>query len=512
MAPLSAILTNLRWWWLAALAAACLHVAVARWHVRHGAPNADEGFYAIAARAVAAGEMPYRDFGFTQPPVVAYANALPLQLAGFGIFPQRTVNGCWGAAALLLAAWCLGRATHPGWGVGLAVLFSLTAPWMYFIHLGKTYAVTAFLAMLAAWVYLALPSGPRRHFLLGFLGVLGVGARLPAAPYFGLLWLIAVGPALRRPGRDLIAGLGGALTGLAVAVLPFAVAAPEAFWFWTVDFHRLSVPNKPWSVAWAEIVTLAPAAWLLALLAIGVLAWRRVAFSREGGLLVAAGVGLAANLLPRGAYGEYGVPLLLPFALAAGLLAIRARPPAWAAVVAGAVLVTAQALVPPALVNRTAPERRGTLSQWLPTSVPPYQPNLPADLAAARQIVAQALPPTAPFVGTNLILAAETGHRVPAVLRMGPFSWTDEMPPERAARLHLATRSQLDAWFADPSVTVLAFFRRWDLNYGWSMPSFQTETPAARAATLDRLERDFFLAYNHDDFFVLVRRHRPYRS
>ena len=108
-----------------------------------------------------------------------------------------------------------------------------------------------------------------------------------------------------------------------------------------------------------------------------------------------------------------------------------------------------------------------------------------------------------------MLLAAETGHDVPAVLRMGPFSWTGEMPPDRAARLHLATRDQLDAWFADPGVTVLAFFQRWDLNYGWSMPSFHHEPPEVRTATIDRLERDFRLEFNNGDFFVLVRRPQP---
>lgn len=495
-------------WWLAVAVGIGVHLASARWHVLYGAHNTDEGFYAIATRAVAHGEMPYRDFGFTQPPLVLYANALPLRLLGFGMFPQRALNGAWAALALVLGAVWLGRRTRPAWGLGLALIFSLSAPWMYFVHMGKTYGITILLGMLATWVFLALAAGPRRNFTLGLLAALGVGSRLPAAPFFGLLWLLALWPGRRPTLREVLAAAGGAALCVAVAILPFCLSAPEAVWFWTIDFHRISVPNKPWNVSWREIVVLAPAVWLLGVLALGFAASRCRWFVREAGVLLAAGTALACNLLPNGVYEEYGVPFLLPFAAAAAALVYDGIK-TWK-VVPAILLVTAlvavQAVAPPMLLATTRPERRGTLSQWLPPRVPPYNRALPVELAAARRVVETSLAPTAPFIGSNIILAAETGREVPAVLRMGPFSWTGEMSPDRAARLHLATRDQLDAWFAQPEVTVLSFFQRWDLNYGWSMPSFHHEPPKVREETLDRLERDFRLAYNNGDFFLLERR------
>lgn len=497
-----------RWWWLGLVAVLAVHFLSARWHVFYGAHNTDEGFYAVATRAVAHGEVPYRDFGFTQPPLVLYANALPLRLLGFGLFSQRALNGAWAALALVLAAGWLARRTHPAWALGLVFLFSLSAPWMYFLHMGKTYGVTTLLGMLATWAFLAAQVGPRRNFALGLLGALGVASRLPAGPFFAGLWLLALWPGRRPATREILGAVGGGVLGVAVALLPFAVMAPESMWFWTVDFHRLSVPNKPWIVAWREIVVLAPAVWLLGLLALGIAARRRLLLTREAGVMLAAGLALAANLLPAGTYEEYGVPFLLPFAAAAaalvfdGLRHLKMAP----AIAVALVLIAAQALFPPLLLAATKPERRGTLSQWLPPRVPSYNRALPADLATARGIVEKSLAPTAPFVGSNIILAAETGREVPAELRMGPFSWTGEMPPDRAARLHLATRDQLDAWFARRDVTVLAFFQRWDLNYGWSMPSFHHEPPAVREALLNRLERDFRLAFNDGDFFVLERR------
>ena len=201
--------------WLVVALAAGLHVASAAWHVGFGGMNSDEGFYAVATRAVAQGEVPYRDFGFSQPPLVLYANCLPLSAVGFGLFAQRAVNGLWAALALALAArWLAGR-TRWEWGVALAVGFSLSAPWMYFIHLGKTYGFTTLLVMLAAWAFLTLRAGPRRNAVLGVLAALGVGTRLGTAPFFGLLWLLALWPGRRATAREVLAavlsaGLGAA--------------------------------------------------------------------------------------------------------------------------------------------------------------------------------------------------------------------------------------------------------------------------------------------------------------
>ena len=494
---------------LAVVVVAIVHLASARWHVRYGSLNADEGFYAIATRSVANGEMPYRDFGFTQPPLVLYTNALPLRFAGFGLFQQRAVNGLWAALALALAAWWLARRTRPAWGLGLALVFSLSAPWMYFIHLGKTYGVTTLLAMLAAWAFLALRPGPRRNFTLGVLAALGVGARLPAAPFFGVLWLLALCPGRRPRVREGLAALGGVALAGAIVGLPFWLADRDAMKFWVVDFHRASVPLKDWSLTWREIAALAPAVWLLGALALGVVVGRRRFAARETGVLLAAGAALAANLLPGGVYEEYGVPFLLPLAAAAAALVYdecQTRKNAIAMALA-TTLAAAQLLTAPLSSGNARRSRSGTASAWLTPHAPPYNFLLPAQLAAARRVVETSLAPGAPFIGPNIILAAETGRSVPPPLRMGPFSFTVEIPPDQAARLHLATHEVLDEWFARRDVTLLAFFKRRELNYGWSMPSFDQLREDFHLQWFAPIRRDFATAYGSgDDFLLLVRK------
>jgi hypothetical protein len=130
-----------------------LHLISATWHVWYGGLNADEGFYAIAARSVWQGDLPYRDFGYTQMPLLPYLNGLLMQATGFGLFAQRAINGLWGALTLLLAARWLARHTSATWALGFVALFSLSPAWMYFIHLGKTYAFTGLVAVVAGIVY-----------------------------------------------------------------------------------------------------------------------------------------------------------------------------------------------------------------------------------------------------------------------------------------------------------------------------------------------------------------------
>jgi hypothetical protein len=492
--------------WFAIGIAVVVHVTSAWWQISFGAQNVDEGFYAVATRAVTEGEIPFRDFGFPQPPLVLYANCLPMRFVGFGLFAQRSVNAIWTAIALIFAARWLGRRTRPAWGVALAVLFSFSAPWMYFTHLGKTYGLATLLVMLSGRAFLKMPTGPRRNFVLGLIAALGLATRLPTVPFFGILWLLALFPQ-RLPGaKEALAGCAGLAT--FVSALPFWFAAPLQVKFWLIDLHRLSLQYRDWHVEWREIVSLAPAVWVITAMALGIVALRRRILTREFGVVVAALAATATNLLPQGAYQEYGVPYLLPLAAASAALLydeLKMRNPTTFFIAASAIVTAHLATAP--LLSHNVPSRNGTFSWWLTPNTPAYNRALPTQIAAARSVVEQVLPPNAPFIGPNIILAAETGRIVPPELRMGPFSFTVEMTPEEAARLHLTTHEKLDEWFARRDVTLLAFFQRRELNYGWTMPTFGQLPQDLHGQWFAPIRRDFTSVYEtKDDFLLLVRK------
>jgi hypothetical protein len=471
----------------------------------YGSMNADEGFYAIASRSVAQGEIPYRDFGFPQPPLALYANAPILRLIGFGLFAQRTVNGFWAAMALAIAAVWLGRRAGLWLGVGLAISFSLSATWMYFVHLGKTYGLSTLLVMLGAWTFLSMRAGPRRNFTLGTLGALGICTRLPIAPFFAVLLLIALLPDRLPTLREVFAAIGGlAFTALAI---PFWITAPVASKFWLFDLHRLSLLRRDWHLSCADIISLAPATWLLTGSALVVVVLRRRWCSREFGIILAAGGALAVNLLPSGVYEEYGVPFLLPLSMVAiALLFDDLKHQKILSVAAVTVVIAVQLCAAP-LLNSIGSRHAEIPSCWLSTNAPPYNHSLPGQLATASRIVQKFLAADAPFIGSNIILAAETGRAVPAELRMGPFSFTVEFPAAQAGQLHLVTHELLDKWFARPDVTVLAFFQRPELNYGWTIPAFGRLRPEFYQQWFTPALKNFEPAYEtQDDFLILVRK------
>ncbi|MBI3885994.1 MAG: hypothetical protein HY302_09740 [Opitutae bacterium] len=495
---------------LGTAAVALVYLVSAISHVFFGALNPDEGFYAVAARAVMQGELPYRDFGYTQTPLYPYVDGALMRLTGFGLFEQRAINGVWGALALILAGVWLARRTRAWLGLLLVAVFSLSPAWMYFVHLGKTYAFTGFVVMVAAWVFLERPAGWPRTTLLGALGVVGVGCRLPAAPFFAVLWLASL---LEGPGRVTTRVLGGGAVLVvfgAAALLPFYLAAPEASVFWTLRFHRLSVPHKDWQLAWQSIATLAPAVWVALLCALpAALCVKNALPRRERWVAGAALSALAANLLPAGVYEEYGVPFLLPLAAVAAAVLHRAtlaETPARRR--APVVLVVAAGLAATPLLNfhylRTPPGNWP--SWWLPPGVPAYNPHLPGHLWQATRRTAALLAPGQPLIGPNIILAVETGRPVPRQLRMGPFAATAEFSPAVADRLHLATFPELEARYLDPRVPMLAFSENAFLNYSWSMPSFRNSPARNRARWMEIFRRDFLIVQQDGDFLLLARR------
>jgi hypothetical protein len=168
---------------LTILAAVVIYLFAGGLYAERGRANADEGYYAYVARAVMHGQVPYRDFAYTQTPVWPYLQGAVMTLTGFGVRQERWINVGLGALAIALgAALWRGANLHPLACWTLILAWCLCNPLVYYDTIGKTYAFSGLL-LLAAGGCLLLKSPPWiKLSLLSVLGVLAVGCRLTLAP------------------------------------------------------------------------------------------------------------------------------------------------------------------------------------------------------------------------------------------------------------------------------------------------------------------------------------------
>ena len=87
--------------WAVALFSALVLCAVALWF---GALNQDEGWYVYAAQLVAEGLLPYRDFFFTQAPVMPVVySAFDCVWEAFGLLGARVLTLGFGLFSIVFA-------------------------------------------------------------------------------------------------------------------------------------------------------------------------------------------------------------------------------------------------------------------------------------------------------------------------------------------------------------------------------------------------------------------------
>lgn len=485
---------------------AILYVGLASFHVAFDKMNPDEGFYASAARSVLQGDLPYKDFGYTQMPLLPYLNGAVMKIIGFGLFEQRALNGVWALLALLLGTRLLYRRMLPQRGILLLALFAVTPAWLYFVHLGKTYGLVSLLVMIAATVAVEWSPGWKKCWILSLLGVLGTGCRLPAAPFFGILWLASWWSDEGLNPRQVVAAVMSLVLTTGILLVPFFVVAPQQAWFWTMDFFRVSVPLRDWYIDVRSLVALGPVLLiLLGWVVISGLATRRAWPRDEVAVLLAALVALGANVLTLGAYDEYGIPFLPPIALSLLLLLPRRADGAMSWLPAAAVV--GQFVAMPLIYTSGRPEApKHWTSAWLPDNGIPYSFSLPSEIRQAREALVQALPPGQDFFGSAIILAIEADRPLPRNIRMGPFSATTEFSAAEAARLNLIPYDEVIAKLNDPATSVIGIYWYPKFNFAWSMPSFSSQNQASRDHLADIIRENYLLIASTPDLIVFRRR------
>ncbi len=220
-----------RYWFLAAFGFVVLAFAA----VWLGALNQDEGWYLYAARLVSEGKTPYRDFFYTQAPVmpVVYA-AFASVWNSFGILGARVLTMAIGALGIAFFCALAARLVAPGRrapaAIAVFLLLGSNLYHLYYLAIPKTYALASLFVAIGFFLlsFARLPSfrGAVFAFASGLALALACGTRISlgailAVVGFGLLLSI------RTWGRSFVwFGLGGAL-GLAV-IYGFFLCDPAA--------------------------------------------------------------------------------------------------------------------------------------------------------------------------------------------------------------------------------------------------------------------------------------------
>jgi 4-amino-4-deoxy-L-arabinose transferase-like glycosyltransferase len=452
-------------------------IHAAHW-VWHGYPNVDEGFYALASREVLEGRLPYRDFAYTQAPLFPYLQGLFLRLVGYSLYAQRALNAVWGALTLLLVL-RLAREKAPGSALWAPLSLALLPAWVYFEMLGKTYALAGLLLLLAgATLWVREPM--RRALSFGLLGSLAVGCRIPVAPAVFVLWLFLIAQAETPRDRRWIL-LAPPLIGVSLA-LPFALADPQAFFYWNLQYHAAAARSTRLVAASQLPYHVLP---LLALLGVAGLAAKgewRVHFKEERAFLTAGLLGVAAQFLAHGIYAEYATPCLPLLALGVARVGQRSLRLGWPVALAGVIAVSALPFQPP-----QAPRNR----------------LLVKGMVECTEFLRGRLQRGSTVLTPYPIVVTGAGLEVLPGLEMGYFGITDELSAERAARLKVTTLERLRELVVQRRADAIVL-SRYLPNFPNSIPSC-TRIPPERLLPFREAVREHYRAvFLNDDFLVLV--------
>lgn len=490
---------------LAFFAFACLAFAA----VWLGGLNQDEGWYLYAANLVSEGVVPYRDFFFTQGPVmpVIYSAFTKIWRCG-GILGARIFTLAIGSLGILFAV-ALARRLVPyerRTDAGIVVLFLLGCNLyhLYYNAIPKTYALAGLFVVLGFYLLSFVESSRRMVRIAVLLGsgaafALAAGTRISLGI---LLAVVGIGLLLRcrlYGAAFLWFGVGGAL----VFALVFGglLLNPEtrAGLLAAQHYHAARGGFDP-VFAVGSLSRLVR--WYLPtflLLGLGAFAARVVVSTKAEQptgsivtpLLLAGAVAVfAVQILAPFPYEDYQVPIMGILSVFAAVLCVRRLRCGFPLVLLALGLSWACSFGSPLLEKwmTNGQDRFWTLKKSS------------CELAQLRDVARRVEtmdPGGTTLLTQDLYLAIETNRRVPHGLEMGPFSyWGEKVPSSVDGRMVLDDRSLRELLAAAPcEIAALSSY-----TFAITVPE-GVETPRERQMEYWRmLERRYELVFSEAAF------------
>ncbi len=462
------------------------HLALTCFYLYYGKMGSDEGFYALAARSVMEGKIPYLDFAYTQMPLLPYWNGLAMEIVGYGLVNQRLVNIVWSCLALIGVVLALYQ-RFGRWEPGLAAAFTVVASphWAKMQAIGTSHSAAGMFLGLSAAVSITTYPLLKRVAAFAFLGTMAMGCRLSNAPVVAVLALILLIESKGWRQRVLVAAI--IIGSAAITLLPFWLAAPEAAIFNVWEYHMASVFNRRSLHQMIEWWCISPAAILV--LAAGMMMLPRLIIGRRWDvvlLLLAALVGVTTPMIPKSAYGCYITPVAI-VAATAGMSAI------WTA-------------------DSTADNPLRHIFWLIPLLVllHPLPKRMPEPTAATSEIIGSYLRdevPRGPVLTPIPIVAVEAERQVVPGTEMGMFSAMHPQDHKLARRLRLVTLYDLISTISkrEPAAIVrLTGGAKW--NFKWTVPTLRRQPKKLYKMFEKAIKKNYKIVKRHKNIEVLVPR------
>ncbi len=462
------------------------HLSLCIYYLNYGFMGADEGFYAIAARSVMEGKLPYRDFAYTQMPLLPYLNGLVMEIVGYTMTTQRAVNIVWstiGLVAMILAL----RQRLGRWEPGLVAAFCVAASphWVTLQAIGTSHgAAGMFLSLSAATVLSTFPH-MRRVIAFALFATMAVGCRLSCAPVVIPL-VLALALQTRERYRRL-AALAIPLVTTVVVFLPFFISAPQNMIFNVWQYHMGSSLNRRVlgnCIQWWQI---APAA--IVVLAAGLTTVPELIKNRRWTLLLlllSGLIGVTVTMIPKSSYGLYIAPAVL-IAAAAGIAA------AWSTVQAKGSHFRHVVWLLPLL----------TLYHDLPVT---EDREVDVDIVEAAQYLEENAP-SGPILTPLPIVAVQAGRDVIPSTEMGMFCALHKKKRTLAQRLRMTTVRDLTITVKKKIPAAIVLHRRgatW--NFKWVVPTLRRQPRKLHGRLMKAINTEYKKTWGNRTVWVYLRK------
>ena len=413
----------MKWFWTIAILAFAVLAGAAVWL---GGLNQDEGWYLYAANLVADGKMPYRDFFYTQGPMMPIVySAFSWAWERWGLLGARAFTVVIGLFGIAMAAATARRIAPEGRKAEAALvaflLLGCNLYHLYYVAIPKTYALAGLFVAVAFYLMSFVdedPAAPRRPFAAGagLLLAFAAGTRISLGAMLAVVgtWML-----LSRRWRTLVWFSVGGVLGLAIAYGPF-LADPRALAGLAAaqGYHAARGGSD---VVWFVGSLSRLVRWYLPVFVLIGLGWS-LRGSWEGprrpfvsAMLAAAVAVFAVQMLAPFPYEDYQVPIM-------GVVAAYA---AAASAKFGRCALLALGMTFACSFGSPLLEKWATNGQDRFWSLKKQKCELAQLRDVAKEI--EALDPGGRDLLTqDLYIAIETGRRVPEGLEMGPFAMLDD--------------------------------------------------------------------------------------